>query len=159
MATLFSLLCLLAYMEGLLRGGLRWFLAAAVLYLLAVFSKEHCVMLPAVAVALTLLLRQPSWALVREPWLPVSALLLIGLLLVFRLKGILGQPYESLAPAAAERLPEASGGGSIYPLSVITECWLFFKYLFFWLVPNPAWLSVDLRQKFAAELFSWPETA
>jgi tetratricopeptide (TPR) repeat protein len=158
MATLFSVLSLRAYLEGLLCGRLRWLLGAAALYLLAVFSKEHCVMLPGVAIALTLLLRKPSWSLVREIWLPFAMFLLIGMLIVFKAKGILGAPYEPLAPRAAAHLSDG-GGGQIYFLSVITECWLFFKYLFLWIAPNPAWLSVDLRQKFAAELLSWPETA
>jgi|CXWL01.1.fsa_nt_gi hypothetical protein len=157
MATLFSVLSLLAFLEGLLRGGRRWFLAAAALYYFAVFSKEHSVMLPAVAVALALLLRRPSWSLARELWLPFAAFVPIGALVVLKARGFLGAPYESLAPVAVARLPEA--GGDPYFLSVITQCWLYFKYLFLWIVPHPAWMSVDMRQKFATELLSWPETA
>jgi tetratricopeptide (TPR) repeat protein len=87
--------------------------------------------------------------------------LLIGALIVFRSKGILGEAYEPLAPKAAALMQPATntGASAVYFRSVITECWLFFKYLFLWIVPNPAWLSVDLRQKFAAGILSWPETA
>jgi Flp pilus assembly protein TadD len=158
MATLFSVLALLAYLEGLLSGRFRWFLGSAALYFLAVFSKEHCVMLPAVALALTLLLRKPSWSLVRELWPPFAMFLLIGVLIAVKRMNVIGVPYEPSAQNAIAQLPGA-GGRPIYLLSFITECWLFFKYLFLWIVPNPGWLSVDLRQKFAAELLSWPETA
>jgi len=159
LATLFSVLSLLAYLEGLLRGRRRWFLGAAALYFLAVFSKEHCVMLPGVAIALTLLLRKPSWSLVRELWLPFAMFVLVGVLIVLKSKGVLGVAYEPSAPSAAAHLSDKTDVGEIYPLSVITECWLFFKYLFLWIAPNPAWMSVDLRQKFASGLLSWPETA
>jgi hypothetical protein len=158
MATLFSALSLHAYLEGLLGGRRRWFVAAAALYFLAVFSKEHCVMLPAVAMALTLLLRKPSWSLVRELWLRFAMLLSIGVLVVLRSKGILGAPYE---PFASKAVAHLSGAGEVplLLLSAVTECRLFFKYLFLWIVPNPAWMSVDLRVKFAAGLHIWPETA
>jgi hypothetical protein len=49
MATLFSVLSLWCILEGLLRRSARWHAAGAAVYLLAVFSKEHAVMVPAVA--------------------------------------------------------------------------------------------------------------
>ncbi|MGZ4995603.1 MAG: hypothetical protein ACXV8I_09520 [Methylobacter sp.] len=44
-----------------------------------------------------------------------------------------------------------------YPLSVLTQCFMFFKYLWAWIAPSPAWLSVDMPQAFAKSLWSWPE--
>jgi tetratricopeptide (TPR) repeat protein len=41
-----------------------------------------------------------------------------------------------------------------YPLSVLTQTWLFFKYAFLWLFPNPAWMSIDMREPFARSLLS-----
>lgn len=55
LATLFALLSLWAVLEGLLRRSPGWWIAAAVAYYLAVFSKEHAIMVPAVAAALVLL--------------------------------------------------------------------------------------------------------
>jgi tetratricopeptide (TPR) repeat protein len=37
-----------------------------------------------------------------------------------------------------------------YPLSVLTQMGLFFKYLMLWMLPNPAWMSIDMREPFAA---------
>jgi hypothetical protein len=42
---------------------------------------------------------------------------------------------------------------NIYLLSILTQCGLFFKYLGLWLLPNPAWMSVDMREPFALSLF------
>jgi tetratricopeptide (TPR) repeat protein len=43
-----------------------------------------------------------------------------------------------------------------YLLSVITQGWQFFKYLLLWLVPDPAWMSIDMREPFATTLTAWP---
>jgi tetratricopeptide (TPR) repeat protein len=44
---------------------------------------------------------------------------------------------------------------NVYLLSILTQSWLFFKYLWLWIVPNPAWMSVDMREPFALSLFDW----
>ncbi|MCL4470043.1 MAG: hypothetical protein ACYC05_08565 [Sulfuricella sp.] len=66
MATLFGIAALLCYMEGLNRNKTKWFIGSALFYFLAVFSKEHSVMLPGVALALTLLLQKPSFSLAKN---------------------------------------------------------------------------------------------
>lgn len=40
-------------------------------------------------------------------------------------------------------------------LSILTQSFLFFKYLWLWLLPDPAWMSVDMRESFAASYLSW----
>src|SRR3954471_11306872 len=65
LATLFSVLTLWFVLEGLLRRALRWYAAAAAAYLLALWSKEHAVMVPAVAAALAVLVRGRSLELKR----------------------------------------------------------------------------------------------
>jgi hypothetical protein len=158
MATLFSLLALFAWTEGMLGGKRQWLFASCALYFLAVFSKEHCVMLPGVAMALTLLLRKPSWSLVRELRLPLLLFAAIGAFVILRAKGVIGAAYEPFATEAVAHLASVDASG-IYVLSVITECAFFFKYLFLWIVPSPAWLAVDLREPIATGILSWPETA
>ena len=44
---------------------------------------------------------------------------------------------------------------NVYALSILTQSWLFFKYLGLWLLPNPAWMSVDMREPFALSLWGW----
>jgi len=158
MATLFVLLMLLAYLQGILNGGIRWMMAAALCYFAAVYSKEHSIMAPGVALALTFLVRKPSLALFRliTPYYILSAL--IALTVLLSVKGLLGELYETRALGMLDRMGML-GLPNVHWLSILTQSWLFFKYLGLWLLPNPAWMSVDMREPFAMSLFSWPHIA
>jgi hypothetical protein len=151
MATLFSLLALYSYMRGLTESNPRWLWGSAALYFLAVFSKEHAIMLPAAMLALTFLLTHPS----RELWrrlLPLYAACgAIGAYVALQKLGLLGSVYEIAAPEMLGRIKVEEHP---YPLSVLTQSLLFFKYWLLWLVPDPAWMSVDMREPFAREVFS-----
>jgi protein O-mannosyl-transferase len=161
MATLFSLVSLLLFLEGLQRRSLGWYVAAVLAYFVAVFCKEHCVMLPAVAAAMAVLVRGPSWKLVRELWLPFALYAAVAVLVTLRLKGLLGAVYEPFGEAAARQLAEAERevhghtlpeAGALYPLSVLNQATLFFRYLATWLVPYPGWMSVDVRTAFPQQV-------
>lgn len=164
MATLFMLLMLLAYLKGLLSGSRRWMLAAALCYFAAVYSKEHSVAAPGVALALTLLLRKPSAALFRQiaPFYMIAVLIAAAVVWsTISSKGVLGVAYEPNAGGMLEHSARVEGLNDLadaHLLSILTQCWLFFKYLGLWLLPNPAWMSVDMREPFAMSLFSWPYT-
>ena len=151
MATLFGILALYAYMRGLAEERPRWLWGSVVLYYLAVFSKEHVVMLPAVMLSLTVLLEQPSPTLWKRLWGVYTACTLIALYVFLQKLGILGAVYEIAAPEMLEKIEVEHA----YPLSILTQCLLFFKYGLLWLVPNPAWMSVDMREPFAGGLFSY----
>ncbi|MBK8065355.1 MAG: tetratricopeptide repeat protein [Betaproteobacteria bacterium] len=185
MATLFSLLALLLFLEGLLRGGHRWHLAAAAAFFVAAFSKEHCVMLPAVAAAMAVLVRGAAShtlrATARELLLPAVLFAAIALLVTFKRQGLLGAPYEPFAQAAIERLAEAQSassaasaasaesaatgaagnadGAGIYARSIVNQAYLFFRYLMLWVLPWPGWMSIDLRPAFPSGVLSWPQSA
>lgn len=149
MATLFSLLAMLAYLHGSVRQKPLWLWASVPLYYLAVFSKEHAIMLPAVLLALTMLLHDDWRAKLRQRWGVFVALAAIALFVVAAKKGILGSAYEIYAPEMLDAESDLN-----YPLSVLTQSWLFFKYLGLWLLPNPGWMSVDMREPFAQSLLS-----
>ena len=152
MATGFGLLMLLAYMEGVVRERKIWFFVSAVFYFLAVFSKEHAVMFPAVALALTPLLKKPSRQWLREFWLPFALFACIGILVVLKAKGVLGSAYEIYGAAMIES--EKIEASHAYALSMLTQSGLFFKYLFLWIFPDPSRMSVDMREPFASGYFS-----
>lgn len=162
MATLFSLLCLLFFLEGLARQSPRWHAAAAAAYFLAVYSKEHSVMVPAVAAALAILVRGGSARLLRELAIPLVLFAVIGTVIVLKARGVLGAPYEIAAQMLLDRLresqpvPEPPGA---YPLSVVNQGHLFFRYLLIWLVPYTGWMSVDVRAPFPTALLGWPQAA
>lgn len=150
MATLFSLLALLAWLNGAERASKPWLWASVFFYYLAVFSKEHAIMLPAVLLALTVLLHDDWRGKLKQQWPQISVLALIALFVLAAKKGILGTVYEIYAP---DMLVDA-GSELNYPLSVLTQSWLYFKYASLWLLPNPNWMSVDMREPFAASIWS-----
>jgi tetratricopeptide (TPR) repeat protein len=61
--------------------------------------------------------------------------------------GYLAAPYEPSVSYLLIELPFAEH--LAYPYSVLTQTGLFFKYLLLWLVPNAAWMSVDMREPIA----------
>ncbi|MFZ5523797.1 MAG: tetratricopeptide repeat protein [Pseudomonadota bacterium] len=161
MAALFMLLMLLAYLEGLQRENWRWMLVAALCYFAAVYSKEHSIAAPGVALAMTLLVRKPSAALFRQiaPYYAIATLIALSVVwITVSSKGVLGAAYE---PNAGDMLKQGAklqgltDLPNLHLLSILTQCGLFFKYLWLWLVPNPAWMSVDMREPFAASLLGW----
>jgi tetratricopeptide (TPR) repeat protein len=153
-ATLFVLLMAFAFLEGVLRRSQLLLLASAVLYLFAATSKEHAIMAPGVMVVLLLLIEAPSkktLALVTPAFLLYAV---IGVYVFFQIRTghIMGQAYE---PAGADMLGRLHAiypqfdPALAYPLSILTQASLFFKYLLLWVVPNPAWMSIDMREPFA----------
>lgn len=150
MATLFSLLAMYTYLRGCAQEKRAWLWASVFFYYLAVYSKEHAIMLPAVMLALTVLTRQ-DWAVrLKQTWFIFAAYAVIALLVVLAKKGILGGVYEINAPEMLQDInPE-----NAYLFSVLTQSWLFFKYWALWIFPNPEWMSVDMREPFAKSFFS-----
>ncbi len=159
MATLFSLVTCGSYLQALLTNKRRWFVVSVVFYFLAVFSKEHSVMVPGVLLAMTFLLRPPSWKLFKEIVLPFAAFGLIGLAVILKIKGVLGNSYEPYALEMLKKMAESQASLDVdcaYPLSLITQSFLFFKYWIFWVLPSTAGMSVDIREPLTKELFAWP---
>jgi len=162
MATLFALLTWRLFLEGLIKDNYRWLLASTVTYFLAVFSKEQAVMTPAVTIALLLLVNnQPIRQRLMLIWPTFMLYGLIGGFVVFQIKSahILGQAYEPIAANYMSLLGPDFDVQLAYPLSMLTQCFLFFKYLWVWIAPSPMWMSIDMPQAFAMSLWSWPEVA
>ena len=149
MATLFSLLAMLAWLHGSVRQKPLWLWASVPFYYLAVFSKEHAIMLPAVLLALTVLLHEDWQIKLRQRLGVFAALVAIALFVIAAKKGVLGSVYEIYAPEMLDTESKLN-----YPLSVLTQSWLFFRYAGLWLFPNPHWMSVDMREPFAQSLWS-----
>ena len=159
MATLFAVLTWRLFLEGLIRENYRWLLASAATYLLAAFSKEHAIMTPAVSIALLFLVNGSS---IRQRlmliWPTLVLYGLIGGCVIFLVKSqnILGQAYQPTAATLMPLLGPEVNNDYAYPLSMLTETFLFFKYLWIWIVPSPEWMAVDMPQVFAQRLWSWP---
>jgi tetratricopeptide (TPR) repeat protein len=159
MSTLFMLLMLITYLRWLNNGRNVLWIASAIWFLLSVFSKEHSVVAPAAALLLTLVLRRPSLDLARRLAPPFIAYAVIAVLVTLVAKGVLGTAYEVYAIdmlAGSHGFDAERAAHDAYLLSVITQAWLFFKYLYLWMLPNPAWMSMDMREPIAGSLLSWP---
>lgn len=154
MATLFSLLTWLAFWWGL-QGSRRWLWLSAVFYFLAVYSKEHAVMAPAICLGLLVLYRRSGFT-TSAGKIELIALFgvfgLTALLVILQVKGAIGTAYEIFAPEMLQSQGVAVSPELAYPLSVLTQASLFFKYLLLWVVPNVGWMSVDMREPFALSL-------
>ena len=155
MATMFTLVLHLTYFRGLLQGDKRYAALAVAAYFLAVFSKEHSVMAPAILLVLT-------WVLRAQIKLPLRALLvtwigfsLSALLVVLMSKGVFGQIYEIDAAGLIGQEEVLKGVTMLHLLSVMTQAGLFFKYCLLMLIPNPAWMSIDMREPFILSMGEW----
>lgn len=150
MATLFSMLALLAYLQGLEVNSRKWLWASVALYFMAVMSKEHAIMLPAVMLALTVLLAIPVSPAIRRLWPIYAACMVIAVFVLSQKMGILGSVYEPRGDVMLESVQVEHP----YAMSIMTQAWLYFKYLALWLIPNPAWMSADMREPFAENFWS-----
>lgn len=156
MATFFALLTQIAYLRGLLTGQVRWLVLAVLCYFMAAFSKEHSILTLALLAAETWLLRPALRASSRSLWTAWAALLCVGVLVVLRVKGVFGVPYEPLAAELFKGEGVAhSSGMQPHILSALTQGGLFFKYLLLWAAPAPGWMSIDMRVPFIASLADW----
>lgn len=155
LAALFVLLMQLAFLRGLTSGQKRWLLLAVLAYFLAGLSKEHSLMAPALLAAQMILLRGSIKASGGALWLAWGAFAAVGIHIILMAKGVFGVSYEIMAPNLFAQQRIVENAAMLHGLSVLTQAGLFFKYLCLWLLPNPAWMSVDMREPFVASLSAW----
>jgi protein O-mannosyl-transferase len=151
-ATLFALLALIVFLRGLRTGRVSDALAAAVIYSLAVLSKEHALLLPAAAAAMVPLSAAPLRQGLRYSAVFLAACAPAAILVVLYSRGIVGVSYEPhfqaiAAQVAAEAVAETLA--SPWLGSALAQMALFFKYLYVWFLPTPGEMSLDVRIDFA----------
>jgi protein O-mannosyl-transferase len=156
LATLFSVIALACVLEALVRRSLAWYAGAAIAYALALSSKEHAIMLPAVGLALAVLVGRISrGAAVRlAAWLALCAL--AAAVSIVERRHLIGAAYEPFAAAILARLGVEAP--LALPLSIENQATLFFRYFATWLLPWPGWMSADLHPAFPTSLVG-PHTA
>jgi hypothetical protein len=155
MATLFSLLSMIAYAHGLTRRANSGAILAAFFYTLAVFSKEHSLLLPAAMVMMTPLLTQDRRYAVRYARTFLAACLPAAITIILLLRGVVGTTYEPQVEVMfmeQSGVPELAVAGGAWLVSIISQCGLFFQYLAAWLVPDTAAMSIDIRVEY---MHSW----
>ena len=158
MATFFTLAMQLAYISGLV-GSTKlqqtiWLALSVLFYFCAGFSKEHSLMAPALLAAITLLIKpyiNVNWRILTATWL---GLISVAIFIALRSRGI-AATVEHDATALFVQHGIVNATANVHVLSIVTQAGLFFKYLFLWLVPNPAWMSIDMREPFTSTVGAW----
>jgi protein O-mannosyl-transferase len=79
--------------------------------------------------------------------------IMTALLIVWRMKYAIGTVQEPHLAEIGMREPLAA---DLLARSVVNQGWLFFKYVFYWLLPNEGWMSIDMREPFPATWHDWP---
>ncbi len=146
MATLFSLLMLSFHLRGMESRNPAWFLLSVLCCYLALYSKEHSVMIPFVALLLTVALRNRKlpWR-----WLAFTflAYAFLSLSVVYQVKSVIATSYEpQSADILAQLASESELPHNLYLVSVLSQSMLFFKYILLWLMPITSWMSIDIQQ-------------
>jgi tetratricopeptide (TPR) repeat protein len=155
MATLFALIMQLAYLRGILENNKRYMALAVAAYFLAVFSKEHSIMAPALLLPLTWLLRDRIPFSPRVLFATWGGFFVVALLVIARMKGLLGVAYEPDAASLFGQQEMLQGLAAPHLLSALTQAGLYFKYLLLMLIPSPAWMSIDMRETFILSYRDW----
>ena len=149
-ATLFSLLSIVLFTRGLTRRRHADALSAALLYSVAVLSKEHSVLLPGAAALAAALVGEKRFA-IRHAAIYLAACAPAAIFVTFGRRWLIGTAYEPDFGGLANQL-EGTFGHAVrdfsWPMSAVTQAGLFFKYLALWLWPDTGAMSIDVRVDF-----------
>ena len=156
-ATLFSLLSVVLFLRGLARRSRADAVLAALMYSIAVLSKETAVMLPAAAVFTGLILTVERRYLVQYTTLYLGCCLPAAMLVAYLVRAKVGAAYEPDFEMLSAQLTHAGGTaatlGSSWVESAATQAGLFFRYMVLWLLPATDAMSFNWRTEFAGQ---WP---
>lgn len=157
-ATLFSLISLWFYRRGFAENRTSDIVAAAFFYSVAVFSKEHAIMLPVTAVALTSLYDGNFRSHFKRILLFLALCTPAAITVYLAAKHVIATSYEPDVGTMITRLQDISFVDQ--PLgqwfvSMVVQAGFFFDYLAFWLVPDVRFLSADMRFDFIHIWSSW----
>lgn len=153
MATLGAVLFCWCWLKAVTDPRPRWLAGLVLSYYLAIYSKEHAVLILAAPLLLGMLLRRDYKVLRRELGLVLLLCLMLGLYAVYQGKGALANFYE---PMGSVVLPDT--GPYLHLRSILTQCGLFFKYVSLWLWPEGSRMSVDMREPLVMSLsdsYAW----
>ena len=160
MATLFAALACWAFVRGVASGRVLWYGLALLSYAAAVLSKEHALMVAAMAVPMYIHVRRPGWKTIATLSGAVLLLLVLAAAVFFSIYGhLVGTLFDQRSIDFAAQLEQLRPGitAHMYPLSILNEAALFFAYGFLWFVPNVAWMSIDLRPAFPLSYAAFPQ--
>lgn len=157
-ATLFSVLSIWFYRRAFAENRVLDILTAALFYSLAVFSKEHAIMLPLAALPVAALYEGNWRTHFKRMALYLALCLPAAMTVLLATKHIVASSYE---PDVGAMMPQMQGIAILaqfrgeWLVSIIFQAGFFFDYLAFWIVPDVRFLSADMRFDFAHIWSSW----
>jgi protein O-mannosyl-transferase len=160
MATLFTVLALWLFARGLRLRKASLHVLALICYALAVLSKEHAVLAPLAAIPVYILVERPSGRRLALLAAGGGVLVTIAAALLYQRYGsILGTPFDEYSHLYLDQLSrlDPDARRRAFPLSIINEAWLFFRYGVDWILPYSGWLSISIRPPFPVSLVSFPQ--
>lgn len=153
LATLFSILAVNLYLRSQQQERNADLLSAALLGGLAMMCKEHAVLLPVAAIALTPLVRDWDRRVALRAGAFVMLLTPICYWTISHRGDVVGTNYEIYAGEVLIQMvlpPVFDFPGGAWAMSIATQLALFLKYALLWVFPNPDFLSADIRVDFPA---------
>lgn len=158
-----SLLSLILFIRGLLSASRKLLVLAPAAYLMALMAKENCIMLPGAALVLMHVCDDVRFRFNLKQFFWVFVLFGIAACPVLMQKiGIIGAVYEPYAEDMIHTYEFTTRVkfdlSQAYGFSILTQCYMFFRYVLVWILPLPQWLSIDLHFPFAMSWLSWPES-
>jgi hypothetical protein len=151
-ATLFSLISIVLYVRGLARRSHADAISAALMYSVAVLSRENAVLLPAAAVAAGLIVAVERRFALRHAAVYLACCAPAAALVTLLVKGKIGATYEPDFGVVVAQIAQAGAPvvlESPWLESAVTQAALFFRYLALWIFPDTGAMSIDLRIDFA----------
>ena len=159
MATLFGLVSATLYLRAHQENRTADVFSAALLGALAMMSKEHAVFLPlGIAILTPLVVDWDRQAVQRGVAFLALSLPCMVWAILHRGTGVVGASYEHYAADVLTQISLPGFAGSqpgVWLMSIATQCLLFWKYLVLWWLPNPVWMSADMRVDFDALWGGW----
>lgn len=157
-ATLFSLFSLWFYRRSFAENRTVDVATAALFYAMAVFSKEHAIMLPLVALPLTLLYEGSFRSHFKRISLYLALCLPAAFIVLLATKHIVASSYEPDVGVMLAQMHEVSildRPWGKWLVSILMQTGFFFDYILYWIAPDVRFLSADMRFDFVDIWFSW----
>ena len=161
MACFFTIWSWVFFVWGIIRKKTKiYFFISILAYLCAIFSKEQAVMAPTINLLLYIFIVRPQRAALIKMSLGVSGILIVAAFGFYKLYShVIGQVFDETSKTYITQLSALS----TYPaehawlLSIQNQSARFFQYGLLWFIPNPNWMSIDLRPAFPISLTELPQ--
>lgn len=164
-ATLFSLLSLWFFRRAFDQDRTINIVAAAFFYSLAVFSKEHAILLPLAAIPFCMLYQGDYSVKIQRIALYLLLCLPAAVIITINLKSVIAssyEPYVGVLFSQIQGIPLLKNQWGQWFVSVTMQASFFFDYIAYWIFPNTHSMSIDMRINFTKLWAAWrlfPEVA